>query len=144
MAFVPVGRRNRQRGQAYIEFIVIFPLVVLLLLFVAAQGWYWWNQTSAAVAIRDGTAMAGHHGGSIEAGYQETYRALAAALGGTATDYAGKVHIQELGGMRATVGWIRNEQVVNVPFLGPQVFSVEAFSFQRHEAFYGGPPDYWE
>jgi len=135
---------NRQRGQAYIEFLVVFPLMVILFLFIATQAWWWWNQTSAAIAIHDGTAAAAHHSGSLAEGYQETLRALAAPLGGTAQEYVGKYHIVEMQPMRATAGYIANSQVINLPYIGEELFTVEACSFQREEEFYGGPPSYFE
>ncbi len=70
--------------------------------------------------------------------------ALRAALGGVADDYAGTFEIKDLPAMRATVGHIRNESVVAVPYLGTRVLVVEARSFQRKEQFYGGPPAYFE
>jgi hypothetical protein len=133
-----------ERGQAYVEFIVVFPLLVILFLFIAAQAWWWWNQTSAAIAIHDGTAAAAHHGGSLTAGYEEVRRALTAPLGGTAQDYAGTYHIQDLEGMRATEGYIQNSRVIALPYIGAELFAVEASSFQRKEQFYGGPPGYFE
>ena len=152
MFFKPHARQERrpvrfargQQGQAMVEFIIVFPLMVVLFLFLAAQAWWWWNQTSAAVAIYDGTAAAGHHNGSIEEGYRETFRALAAPLGGTAQDYAGTYTIVDLPQMRATAGTIRNARVIDLPYIGPELFTVEASSFQRKEQFYGGPPDYFE
>jgi hypothetical protein len=133
-----------EQGQAYVEFLVVLPLMAILFLFVAVQAWYWWNQTSAAIAIHDGTAAAAHHNGSVEAGYHETLRALAAPLGGTALDYAGTYTIVDLPSMRATAGTIRNARVIDLPYIGPELFTVEASSFQRKEQFYGGPPDYFE
>jgi len=137
-------RPGEEQGQAMVEFIVVFPLMVVLFLLVAVQGWWWWNQASAAVAIHDGTAAAGHHEGSVEVGYEETFRALAAPLGGAAEDYRGTYTIVDLPQMRATAGTIRNEHVVELPYLGEELFTVEASSFQRKEQFYGGPADYFE
>jgi hypothetical protein len=145
-----LGRRLRnalrggESGQSFLEFIMVFPLMMLLFLLIGTQAWWWWNQTSAAVAIHDGTMAAAHHGGSTEAGYEETFRALAVPLGGGATDYVGTVHIEHHDGMRATIGQIDNRKVIELPLLGEQVFHVRAFSFLRWEQFYGGPPEYWE
>jgi hypothetical protein len=138
------GLAGGQRGQALTEFIVVFPILVVLFLFVAAQAWWWWNQASAAVAIHDGTAAAAHHTGSLAEGYGETRRALAAPLGGTAQDYEGTYAIVELPHMRATAGRIANARVIDLPYVGPALFTVEARSFQRKEQFYGGPPAYFE
>ena len=139
-----VSRAGGQRGQALVEFIVVFPLLVILFLFIAVQAWYWWNQTSSAIAIHDGTAAAAHHAGSLMAGYEETQRALAAPLGGTAQEYDGSYFIVELPPMRATAGYIRNSRVIELPYIGAELFTVEASSFQRKEQFYGGPPSYFE
>ena len=136
--------RLPERGQAFVEFVVVFPLLVLLFLFIAVQAWWYWNQTSAAVAIHDGTAAAAHHTGSLAEGYQETFRALAAPLGGTAQEYGGTYFIVELPAMRATAGTIRNSRVIDLPYVGAELFTVEASSFQRKEQFYGGPPGYFE
>ena len=133
-----------QRGQAFVEFILVFPLLVLLLLFIGAQAWWWWNQAAAAVAIHDGTAAAAHHGGSLTQGYGETFRALAAPLGGTAAEYEGRYSIVEFPAMRAVEGSIRNSRVIDLPYIGAAAFTVEASSFQRKEQFYGGPPGYSE
>ena len=69
---------------------------------------------------------------------------LALPLGRSAEDYAGTYQIDDLGGMRATAGFIDNRRVIDIPLIGPVMFEVKAFSFQRREAFYGGPPDYFE
>jgi hypothetical protein len=138
------GKTEGQRGQALVEFVIVFPLLVILFLFVALQAWYWWNQSSAAIAIHDGTAAAAHHTGSLTQGYEETLRALAAPLGGTARDYDGTYFIVELPPMRATMGAIHNSRVIELPYIGPELFTVEATSFQRKEQFYGGPPSYFE
>lgn len=145
MLFKPnVKPRAGQRGQAFVEFVVVFPLLVLLFLFVGVQAWYWWNQSSAAIAIHDGTTAAAHHTGSLTEGYAETLRALAAPLGGTAQEYEGTYSIVELPQMRATMGAIRNSRVIELPYVGAELFTVEARSFQRKEQFYGGPPGYFE
>ena len=139
-----VSEAGGQQGQALVEFIIVFPLLVILFLFIAVQAWYWWNQTSSAIAIHDGTAVAAHHTGSLMEGYEETLRALAAPLGGTAQEYDGSYFIVELPPMRATMGYIRNSRVIELPYIGAELFTVEASSFQRKEQFYGGPPSYFE
>jgi Flp pilus assembly protein TadG len=37
------GRIEGQCGQALVEFVIVFPLLVILFLFIAVQTWYWWN-----------------------------------------------------------------------------------------------------
>jgi Flp pilus assembly protein TadG len=37
------GRTKGQRGQALVEFVIAFPLLVILFLFLAVQTWFWWN-----------------------------------------------------------------------------------------------------
>jgi hypothetical protein len=140
----PTDGQPGERGQSSLEFILVFPLLVILFALIALQAWWWWNQTTAAVAIHDGTAAAGHHGGSLAAGYAEVRQSLSAALGGMAHDYVGTFEIKELPAMRATVGRIRSESVVRIPYLGTRVLAVEARSFQRKEQFYGGPPGTFE
>ena len=39
---------------------------------------------------------------------------------------------------------IHNSRVIELPYIGPELFTVEATSFQRKEQFYGGPPSYFE
>ena len=138
------GSRKGQRGQAYVEFVVVFPLLVILFLFIGAQAWWWWNMASAAVAIHDGTAAAAHHGGSLAEGRQETLRALMAPLGSTAQEYTGSFTIVAAPARRATLGTIRLSKVIDLGYLGEKLFTVEARSFQRKEQFYGGPPSYFE
>lgn len=136
--------KQGEQGQAYIEFIIVLPLMIILFYFVGVQAWWWWNQTTAAVAIHDGTAAMGHHGGSLAEGHAEVREALTAALGGVASEYAGTYRLVDLPAMRATTGYIRNETVVDIPYVGSRLFTVEARSFQRREQFYGGPPSFFE
>ena len=42
------GPHCAERGQSSLEFILVFPLLVVLFAFIAVQAWWWWNQTSAA------------------------------------------------------------------------------------------------
>ena len=152
-----------ERGQSYLEFIMVFPALVVLFLFIAVYGWYWWNQTTAATAIHDGTYYAAIRYGNRGLGYAETRRALRAALGQSALDYEGKFAIVHYPGMRSTWGVIANESAIRLPYVGGEqyvcewtpdgqvrwctrdtIFSIKAMSFQRRERFYGGPPDGWE
>ncbi len=146
--FIPFRRAARtagdERGQSYLEFILIFPALVALLLFIGAFGWYWWNQTTAATAIHDGTYWAAIRGSSMGRGYAETRRALQAALGGVAQEYEGRFILRRYPQYRSTWGVIRNDRVIALPFLGDTLFQVRAMSFQRTERFYGGPPEDWE
>jgi len=152
-----------ERGQSYLEFILVFPLLVVLFLFIGIYGWYWWNQTTAATAIHDGTYFAAIRHGSRGLGYRETRRALRAALGRSALAYEDEFAITNYPDMRSTWGVIAYDTAVRLPFVGGKryvcawtpdgatqwctrdtLFSVKAASFQRYERFYGGPPRGWE
>ncbi len=133
-----------ERGQSSLEFLMIFPALVALLLFIGVYGWHWWNQTTAATAIHDGTYWSAIRGGSMARGYTEVRRALGAALGGAASGYEGKFVMKRYTGYRSTWGVIDNSGVVALPYLGETLLRVRAGAFQRTERFYGGPPQDWE
>ena len=133
-----------ESGAAMVEFAMVFPLLTLLFLFVAVYGWYWWNQTTAATAIHRGVYAAAIKGGSARAGHEATQDMLHAALGGAADSYEGNYYIIRRPGWRSDIGGIENKQIINIPWVGPLLFTVKAQSVQRHERFYGGRPTGWE
>ena len=144
-----VGRKGRQRrdreaGQAYLEFVVVLSALVALALFLAVFGWHWWTQVTAATAIHDAVHAAAVEGGSRAEGFHTMQRRLNAALGGTAGQFDGKVSILYLPDWRSTVGWVSDVRPVALPFLGSGVLTVRAASLQRTERFYAGPPEDWE
>ncbi len=128
-----------ERGQAYLEFLAIFPILLLLALFVAVTFWAWWNEGVASVAVHRGTAWAARADGSLERGYQAVREMLEAGLGRSAVAYDGTYTIVNLPPMRITAGYLSRS--MNTP-LGA-VFSIRARAFHRKEQFYGGPPGYF-
>ena len=138
---------NRQ-GQALYEYILALPVFALLLLFVGAFAWYWWNQSVAAVAIHDGVRAAAAYNGSPEDGLAVVAQRLYEPLGAIASaSYDGHYTIAILPQLRSVYGTIDKETPVQLPFLNrvnPLLFRVRAFSFQRDWAFYGGPGHGWD
>lgn len=134
---------REERGQALLEFLIVYPLFFLLVLFVIAYGWWWWNQSTAACAIHDGTYEAARREGDIGAGEAAVRAKLEAALGGTASAYAGHYSLSDVPGMRSVRGNIHKDHVIDIPWVGDVLFAVKAQSFQRKERFYGGPPAGW-
>lgn len=130
-------------GQSLAEFIVVYPLFFLLVLFIITYAWWWWSQSTAACAVHDGAYQAARRGGSIGAGYAAISSKLEAALGGTASSYAGHYGLSEIPGMQSVQGNIHHDEVVNIPWVGDLTLSVKAQSVQRKEQFYGGPPAGW-
>jgi len=140
------GRTLRsQQGQALYEYALALPAFALLLLFVGAFAWFWWNQSVAAVAIHDGVRATAAYGGAPEDGMAVVEDRLYAALGaiGSAA-YDGHFSITAYPQQRSIRGSIDRDSLVGIPFLGPLGFRVRAFSFQRDWAFYGGPGSGWD
>lgn len=140
--FVHLKRWHRDaRGQVLIEWVVALPAFLVLCAGIAFYAWTWWNQTTAATAIHDGTYVAAVRGGNTGAGYGRAQEMLNAAVGGFADRYT--VRLTRAGGQRSMSGAISNPSTVRLPFLGTMLFGIRASSFQRAEQFYGGPPRGW-
>jgi len=137
-----VGRVVRDdRGQDYIEFVLVFGLALFLAGTFGTLAWYWWNQTIAATAIHAGTqSSAVWDGGSLSRGYAATQQVLNAGLGGLAPG-AESYSIGYAGALRSVIGNI--DYQYSAPFGLGQV-RVRARSFLRRERFYPGPPGRWE
>jgi len=139
------GTLRGQQGQALYEYALALPAFALLLLFVGAFAWFWWNQAVAAVAIHDGVRATAAYGGAPEDGMAVVENRLYTPLGaiGSAA-YDGHYSITAYPQQRSVRGSIDRESLVGIPFLGPLAFRVRAFSFQRDWAFYGGPGSGWD
>jgi len=132
---------REEHGQDLLEWTVALPIFLMLAAAIVLYGWYWWNQTTAAIAIHDGVYLAARRGGSIAQGEARIVEVLKAALGGYAQDYSWQL-VPDIG-LRSIWGQITNDKVVTLPFVGDTLFKVRASSFQRWEQFYGGPPSGW-
>lgn len=130
-----------RRGQDILEWTVALPIFMMVVMGLVIYGWYWWNQTTAATAIHDGTYLAARRGGSLAQGLARIDSLLRAALGGYAQGY--DYSITPDPGQRSMQGAISNDRVIHLPFVGDLLFHVRASSFQRWEQFYGGPPTGW-
>jgi hypothetical protein len=133
------GMLRDEKGQGYVEFLVVLPALILLAVFVAVSFWAWWNQGIAALAVDRGTAWAARRDGSLERGYQETREMLEIGLGRSAAEYEGYYTIVYMPPMRATAGYLSRPLDT---LLG--LFQIKATAFHRRELFYGGPPGYFE
>lgn len=124
-----------------IEWVIGLPLFLLLCGAIAFYAWLWWNQTTAAIAIHDGAYLAAQRGGSVAAGSARTARMLNAALGKTSGRYYWTMIQDE--DTRSVIGYIYNDDVMKIPYIGRMPLVIRAGSYQRWEQFYGGPPDGW-
>lgn len=129
------------RGQGLLEWTVALPLFLILCVGIAFYAWTWWNQTTAATAIHDGTYVAAIKGGNTGAGYGRVQQMLKSSVGSFSDRYT--TRLTRMGGMRSMSGAISNPSAVKFPFLGTMLFGIRASSFQRAEQFYGGPPHGW-
>jgi len=130
-----------RRGQDILEYTVVLPIFLMVVVGLMVYAWYWWSQTTAAVAIHDGTYLAARRGGSIAQGMARVEELLRAALGGGAQH----IHysITERPAERSMEGQIEGERMIHLPFVGDTLLRVRASSFQRREQFYGGRPNGW-
>lgn len=129
------------RGQGLLEWTVALPAFLVLAVGIAFYAWTWWNQTTAATAIHDGTYVAAIKGGDLGAGYGRIRQMLNVSVGRFSDSYS--VRLARTGGTRSIAGDISNPRTVRLPFLGRMAFGIRASSFQRAEQFYGGPPRGW-
>lgn len=129
------------RGQGLVEWTVALPVFLMLCAGIAFYAWTWWNQTSAATAIHDGTYAAAIQGGNTGTGYGRIRSMLNASVGNFTGSYT--IRLSKVGGMRSVSGAISNPSAITLPFLGRMLFGIRASSFQRAERFYGGPPHGW-
>ena len=128
------------RGQDILEWTVALPIFMMVMWGILVYGWYWWNQTTAATAIHDGTYLAARRGGSVGHGIGRVGELLRAALGGHAEGF----HVQMGPGPgRSIYGAISKGRTVHLPFVGEISLEIKASSCQRLEQFYGGPPTGW-
>lgn len=137
------GRRLHQDtgGQDLLEWTIGLPLFLLLCGAIAFYAWLWWNQTTAAIAIHDGVYLSAMQGGSPALGAERTNRILFSALGNTAQSYYWTMAFDTE--TRSVYGYIYNDSLMRLPFLGPMPLQIRAGSVQRRERFYGGPPSGW-
>jgi hypothetical protein len=145
-AFDSLVRRLTQfqrddNGQDLVEWTVGLPVFLILCAGIVFYAWMWWNQVAAAAAVHDGVYLAAMHGGDASAGYAKAQRMLRSSVGGFAGSYS--ISIGADAGRRSVLGSIRNDGVLQLPFLGALPLHIQAQSFQRQEQFYGGPPQGW-
>lgn len=133
------GFHRDRRGQDMIEWVIGLPLFLLLCGALAFYAWQWWNQTTAAAAIHDGTYLAAQRGGSLGAGLARTQQMLDVALGASASRY--RISLYPDAATRSVIGQISNDDALRIPFLGTLPLNIRASSYQRWEQFYGGPPE---
>ena len=137
-------RRQRLNGQAYLEFIIVFPALILLMLLSLDLAEFWWGRLVVSTAtFESARAVAG--GQSLAQG-QAIYRDLTHAGQGSLNGAGLTLRIQP--DMRSV------SARVNVPWTWPfgtpvllgasPKLDLKASAFFRLEKLYLGPPDKFE
>lgn len=162
--FIAHGRRSRSRasrspggpgqalryrsGQAYTEFLLVLPGVLLLLFLAWEFAYFWWSRMAVSTAVFEGARTVAE-GNDIAEGYA-VYDQV---LGGGAEERRGEFHIVaspegDLAGLRS----VRAE--ADMPYRWPTglgalmggglSLELKASAFFRLEQFYPGPPEEFE
>lgn len=144
--------RRARRGQAYVEFLIVLPGVLLLTLLAWELAIFMWSRMVVATATFEAArAVAG--GAGIEEGYILYDQVLDLGMGRLAEEHRGHFHITtspdgDLVGLRS----VRTE--ADVPYRWPTGLGalmgggldlhLKSSAFFRLELFYPGPPAEFE
>ncbi len=138
---------KRRQGQAYTEFVIVLPGLLLLILLAWELAYFWWGR----MIVSSGTFEAARQvasGHSAAAGYAVYDQILGTGLGQLATDASGHFSLAVQPGLRsvrarADVPW-QWPTGLGALMGGGLNLSLKASAFFRLEEFYPGPPGKFE
>jgi hypothetical protein len=142
-----IGRRGKGRGQAYVEFVVVLPGLLLLTLLIWEFAYFWWAREVTATATFEGARQVAV-GRSVASGYQVYDAIMRSGLGRMSQEHAGHFSIAVRPAYRTV------QARANVPYQWPTGLGgllggglrldLKSAAFFRLEQFYPGPPDRFE
>jgi hypothetical protein len=139
--------RRGQRGQAYVEFVVVLPGLLLLTLLIWEFAYFWWAREVTATATFEGARQVAV-GQPASQGYRVYHEILQTGLGRMAQDHKGHFSLAVRPAYRTVQARAR------VPYRWPSglgalmgggmQLDLRSSAFFRLEQFYPGPPDKFE
>ena len=141
-----ITRRNR-RGQAYLEFVIVLPLILLLIFLAWEFAYFWWSRAVASSATFEATRVVAS-GGTPAEGYALYNDLLSTGLGQMANQYRGgfSLTVQPASRSvraRASVPWQWPTGLGGLMGGGLNL-TLKSSTFFRLEEFYPGPPGTFE
>jgi Flp pilus assembly protein TadG len=140
-------KHKQERGQAYVEFVVVLPGLLLLTLLIWEFAYFWWAREVTATATFEGARQVAV-GQSAARGYQVYDEVMRTGLGRLSQEHEGYYSIA----MRPAYRTVQAQ--ANVPYQWPTglgalmggglKLDLKSSAFFRLEAFYPGPPDTFE
>ena len=139
--------RRKRRGQAYVEFVVVLPGLLILTLLIWEFAYFWWAREVTATATFEGARQVavGH---PAARGYQVYHQIMRTGLGQMAGSHQGHYSLAIRPAYRTV------QARANVPYQWPTGLGalmgggldleLKSSAFFRLEQFYPGPPDTFE
>jgi hypothetical protein len=144
-------KKSKRRAQAYVEFIVVLPGVLLLTFLTWEFAYFWWGRmvTSTATFEAGRQVAAGEPISTGYAAYDYIVGENLAGMGGIESSDDGYVYIDEWAPMayrsvavQSNVPWHWPSGLATLT--GDYDMSMKSKAFFRREEFYPGPPDMFE
>jgi hypothetical protein len=140
-------RKKHRKGQAYTEFVIVLPGMLLLILLAWEFAYFWWGRLVVSSGTFEATRQVAE-GQSPAAGYQIYNQILQTGLGKLSVSKGGHFSIAVQPGLRS----VRSS--ANVPWQWPSglgglmggglSLQLKSSAFFRLEEFYPGPPGKFE
>lgn len=140
-------RKRKKRAQAYVEFVIVLPGMLLLTLLAWEFAYFWWGRMVVSTATFEATRQVAV-GEPIATGYNVYNEMLSTGLGQMAEDHRGGFSIVNSPSTRSVFA------LANVPWQWPSGLGalmgggmnleLRSSAFFRLEEFHPGPPDTFE
>lgn len=138
---------RRERGQAYVEFVIVIPVVLLLIFLAWEFAYFWWARMVVSTATFE-AARAVAVGEPVEDGYAIYDDLVVNGLGQMSQQHAGGFSLYAQPAFRSV------RANASVPYRWPSGLAalmgfspdltLRASAFFRLEEFYPGPPEQFE
>lgn len=134
--------RKRKRGQAYVEFLIVLPGVMLLTLLAWEFAYFWWGRMVVATGTFEAARQVAS-GEPVAVGYAVYDQVLTGGLGNLSAEHQGHFSLYRLPGSRsvraqADVPWHWPSGLARL--MGGDVdFRLRSSAFFRQEEFWPGP-----
>jgi len=141
------ARHHKCSGQAYLEFLIVLPGIILLVLLVWEFAYFMWSRMVVSTGTFEGARVVAT-GGSLQEGYATYREVLEGSLGRMAQEHEGHFTLSVNHELRSV--WAQAEVPYQWPtglgaLMGGQMeLTLDSSALFRLEEFFGGPPEEWE
>lgn len=142
---IRAGRKG-ERGQALMEFALVFPVVVLIVLAIGAVAWTFWVQAASAVASMEAARYSAYRVSESfdpTAGYGPFSKAMGGITSPASAGYIGNPKIVVNSATRSVQISVSRGATFRTPAISAS-YTFKSGAFARIMRFFGGPPDPWE